>query len=193
MSKQFQELSDTVTDTMENLEQISVFGRSGNTLENIMVYKTRIGLELSHLQGSELDIMAYCHEEWKYFTKTYPNVEAEILPSIKALLRYDECINFFSEENIQKRRIEKELLDLQTLCRTQTNGFIFSAGVALMFAHFVFCIFLIVTPYTFIGIVHSLLFLLWLMLVFVGSEIDKIDSNKLFKQRKAELGYVELD
>jgi hypothetical protein len=156
-----------------------------------MVYKTRVGLELSHLQGSELDIMAYCHEEWKYFTKTYPNVEPEILPSIKQLLRYDECVNFFSEENIEKRRIEKELSDLETLCRMQTNGFIFGTGVFLMVAHFVFAMFLIVTPYTFIGEVHSVLFLLWLILVFVGSEIDKIDAKKLFNQRKKELGYVE--
>jgi hypothetical protein len=191
MSKQFEELSETITDTMENLEHISVFSRSGNTLENIMVYKTRVGLELSHLQGSELDIMAYCHEEWKYFTKTYPNVEPEILPSIKQLLRYDECVNFFSEENIEKRRIEKELSDLETLCRMQTNGFIFGTGVFLMVAHFVFAMFLIVTPYTFIGEVHSVLFLLWLILVFVGSEIDKIDAKKLFNQRKKELGYVE--
>ena len=191
MSKQFEELSETITDTMENLEHISVFSRSGNTLENIMVYKTRVGLELSHLQGSELDIMAYCHEEWKYFTKTYPNVEPEILPSIKQLLRYDECVNFFSEENIEKRRIEKELSDLETLCRMQTNGFIFGTGIFLMVAHFVFAMFLIVTPYTFIGEVHSVLFLLWLILVFVGSEIDKIDAKKLFNQRKKELGYVE--
>jgi hypothetical protein len=191
MSKQFEELSETITDTMENLEHISVFSRSGNTLENIMVYKTRVGLELSHLQGSELDIMAYCHEEWKYFTKTYPNVEPEILPSIKQLLRYDECVNFFSEENIEKRRIEKELSDLETLCRMQTNGFIFGVGVFLMVAHFVFAMFLIVTPYTFLGEVHSLLFLLWLILVFVGSEIDKIDAKKLFNQKKKELGYVD--
>ena len=191
MSKQFQELSDTITDTMENLETISVFGRSGNTLENIMVYKTRIQLELSHLQGSGLDIMAYCHEEWKYFVKNYPNVEPEILPAIKQLLRYDECVSFFSKENIEKRRIETELSNLKQLCKMETNGFIFTAGVGLMVAHFVFCIFLIVTPFTFIGEVHSLLFLLWLMLVFVGSEIDKIDARKLFNQRKRELGYVD--
>ena len=191
MSKQFQELSDTITDTMENLETISVFGRSGNTLENIMVYKTRIQLELSHLQGSALDIMAYCHEEWKYFVKNYPNVEPEILPAIKQLLRYDECVSFFSEENIEKRRIETELSELKQRCNMETIGFIFWAGTALMLTHFVFFLFLIVTEYTFIGVVHAFLFLLWFVLVFVGWEIDKINANKLFNQRKRELGYVD--
>ena len=192
MSKQFQELSDTVTDTMENLEQISVFGRSGNTLENIMVYKTRIGLELSHLQGSELDIMAYCHEEWKYFTKTYPNVEAEILPSIKALLRYDECINFFSKENIEKRKTEEELRQLKFISMTEASGgFLTMLGSVLFLAHLVFCLFIIFTDYTFIGKWFLLMFASWGIPVIIGAGIDSDKGSRLFEKRKAELGYVE--
>jgi hypothetical protein len=192
MSKQFQELSDTVTDTMENLEQISVFGRSGNTLENIMVYKTRIGLELSHLQGSELDIMAYCHEEWKYFTKTYPNVEAEILPSIKALLRYDECINFFSEENIAKRKITEELSKLKIISMSETSGgFLTQFGAFLFLTHLVFCLFVIVTDYTFIGKWFLLMFASWAIPLIIGVGIDSGKGSILFEKRKAELGYVE--
>ena len=192
MSKQFQELSDTVTDTMENLEQISVFGRSGNTLENIMVYKTRIGIELSHLQGSELDIMAYCHEEWKYFTKTYPNVEAEILPSIKALLRYDECINFFSKENIAKRKTEEELRQLKFTSMTEASGgFLTMLGSYLAIAHFLFCLFIIFTDYTFIGKWFLLMFISWAIPAIIGAGIDKEKSEALFEQRKVELGYVD--
>ena len=180
---QRQELLETITD----LEYASVFGRSGNTLENIMVYKTRIGLELSHLAGSELDIMAYCHEEWKYFTKTYPNVEPEILPSIKYLLKYDECVTFFSEENIEKRRLAKELFDLRESCKT--TGIIFQTACLLFFGHLAYCLTLMLTPWTFIGVVHLSLFLLWTIFFAIGTVSDQEVERKRFNQKVKELGY----
>jgi hypothetical protein len=159
-------------------------------MENIMVYKTRVQSELLAL-SSELDKLTYCHEEWKYFVETYPNVEEEVLPSMKRLLRYDECVNFFSEENIEKRKIEQQLSELQVLTRNETVGPIFTAGVALACLHFVFAMFLIVTDYTFLAEVHVILFFIWAIPMMVGYAIDEDKSNRLFSKRKKELGYVD--
>jgi len=192
MSKQLEELSDKITDTMDNLETISVFSRSGNTLENIMVYKTRIKLELSHLEGSYLDIMTYCHEEWKYFVKNYPNVEPEVLPEIKQLLRYDECINFFSQENIEKRKIETELAELKQRCKLEATGNVSNFGAFMLFMHIVFALVIIISPLTFrqTELIHYILYPLWGVALLVGGSLDKIKAKELFDKRKRELGYV---
>jgi len=193
MSKQLEELSDKISDTMDNLETISVFSRSGNTLENIMVYKTRIKLELSHLSVSYFDIMTYCHEEWKYFVKNYPNVEPEVIPEIKLLLRYDECINFFSKENVEKRKIEAELAELKQRCKSESIGNVTTFGAFMLCMHIVFALVIIISPLTFRQTepIHILLGLLWSVSIFVGTTfIDKIKEDELFDRRKRELGYV---
>jgi hypothetical protein len=193
MSKQFEELSDTITDTMENLEHISVFSRSGNTVENIMVYKTRIQLELSHLQGSELDIMAYCNEEWKYFTKTYPNVSEEILPSIKALLRYDECMTFFSKENVEKRKKEEELAELRKECSLDyankgKEGWLDGFSGFLFLSYIGFALFLLFTKWTFVFVYHLPIWIVLGSLAHILVKRDEERTNKLFEQRKKERG-----
>ena len=94
-----------------------------------------------------------------------------------------------SKENIEKRRVKKELTDLRESCKT--TGMCFQSGAILFYFHLVYSFFLIVTEYTFIGVIHLVLFGLWIALIFVGVGFDDLRSRRLFDQEKTKLGYAE--
>lgn len=181
---------EALEDSLTNLEHIAVFSRSGNTKENIMVYKNRIQNEMLHMTGSHEELLTYCYAEWEYFTKTYPDVDQnnEVYVNIKTLLRVDEAIYYFSDDAKAQRALDKQLADLKAFCSSKNVSFFSKVAYALIGAHLLFAIFLIFSSYTFLAQVHWP----WLITTFVfasiGQKSDSKNTDIMFNAEREKLG-----
>jgi hypothetical protein len=181
---------EALEDSLSNLEHIAVFSRSGNTKENIMVYKNRIQNEMLHMTGSHEELLTYCYAEWEYFNKTYPNVDQsnEVYVNIKTLLRVDETIYYFSDEAKAQRALDKQLTELRQLCSSKNFSLLSQVGTTIMAAQLIFGIFLIFSSYTFLAIVHWPWVAVWATILWIGNSIDIKNTNIMFEEERKKLG-----
>lgn len=181
---------EALEDSLSNLEHIAVFSRSGNTKENIMVYKNRIQNEMLHMTGSHEELLTYCYAEWEYFTKTYPDVDQnnEVYVNIKTLLRVDEAIYYFSDEAKTQRALDKQLNELKLLCVSRNVSFITKICYTVMGAQLLFAIFLIFSSYTFLAHIHWPWLAVGLILASIGNKIDTKNTNIMFEEERKKLG-----
>lgn len=181
---------EALEDSLSNLEHIAVFSRSGNTKENIMVYKQRIQNEMLHMTGSEEELLTYCYAEWEYFNKTYPDVDQtnEVYVNIKNLLRVDEAIYYFSDEAKAQRALDKQLNELRAVCSAKNFSLLSQIGATIMAAQLIFGIFLIFSSYTFLAIVHWPWLAVWVTILLIGSNIDTKNTNIMFEEERKKLG-----
>lgn len=181
---------EALEDSLSNLEHIAVFSRSGNTKENIMVYKQRIQNEMLHMTGSEEELLTYCYAEWEYFTKTYPDVDQsnEVYVNIKTLLRVDEAIYYFSHEAKAQRALDKQLSQLKALCRSRNVSFITKIAYTVISAQLLFAIFLVFSSYTFLAHIHWPWLAVGLILGAIGDKIDTKNTNIMFEEERKKLG-----
>ena len=181
---------DALEDSLANLEHIAVFSRSGNTKENIMVYKNRIQNEMLHMTASTEEFLTYCYAEWEYFNKTYPDVDKtnEVYLNIKTLLRVDEAITYFSDEAKAQRALDKQLTELKALCRVRNVSFITKIAYTVIGAQLLFAIFLVFSSYTFLAHIHWPWLIVGVILGSVGDFIDTKNTNIMFDEERKKLG-----
>jgi hypothetical protein len=181
---------EALEDSLSNLEHIAVFSRSGNTKENIMVYKQRIQNEMLHISGSEEELLTYCYAEWEYFNKTYPDVDQtnEVYVNIKSLLRVDEAIYYFSEQAKEQRALNKQLTELKALCSSKNVSFFTNVAYFLIVAHLLFAIFLILSSYTFLAHIHWPWLLTTFIFASIGQKLDTKNTDTMFEEERKKLG-----
>ena len=181
---------EALEDSLSNLEHIAVFSRSGNTKENIMVYKQRIQNEMLHITGSEEELLTYCYAEWEYFNKTYPDVDQtnEVYVNIKTLLRVDEAIYYFSDEAKAQRALDTQLNQLRAVCVAKNTSFISKISYIVVGAQLLFAIFLIFSSYTFLAHIHWPWLAVGLILGGIGNSIDAKKFNIMFEEERKKLG-----